>query len=439
MTDVLRATQDAINMAARSNVNFYTIDPRGLVGATSEFMSMKGSGLPQAGTQLALMEELRTSQDSLRTLAEETGGFAALNSNSFASAFERIVERNSRYYLLGYYMPDHPRNGRFHTISVRAKRPGLQVMARSGYASPRGGKTVEELERDDASRRAREAKRPDGDTTSAELREVLDTPLQQSALALAVHAAPFKHTDKEASVALAIEIDGESLRLPSDRASVSNSLEVSFFGINDQGKATEGVRKELGLTLKPEMQQRVKAYGIRLNPRISLTPGRYQLRIGVRETASGANGSVFYDLIVPDFRKEALVLSGLLLTSASAQRTPTAELDPVVSKLLPGSVTSRREFPVGDTLAVYCEVYDNSSSRQPRQIDVAVRLISKGGSEVFTATDLMTSASSKPSSISAEVVLKDLEPGRYLLRVEAQMRGATSPLLTRETLIMVIP
>jgi hypothetical protein len=128
-----------------------------------------------------------------------------------------------------------------------------------------------------------------------------------------------------------------------------------------------------------------------------------------------------------------------LLTSASAQRTPTAELDPVVSKLLPGSVTSRREFPVGDTLAVYCEVYDNSSSRQPRQIDVAVRLISKGGSEVFTATDLMTSASSKPSSISAEVVLKDLEPGRYLLRVEAQMRGATSPLLTRETLIMVIP
>lgn len=230
---------------------------------------------------------------------------------------------------------------------------------------------------------------------SAELRDVLDTPLQQSALTLSVHAAPFKHTDKEASAALTIEIDGESLRLPSDRASVSNSLELSFFGINDQGKATKGVRKELGLRLKPETQQRVKAYGIRLNPRISLAPGRYQLRIGVRETASGANGSVFYDLIVPDFRKEALVLSGLLLTSASAQRTPTAEPDPVMSKLLPGSVTSRRELPVGDTLAVYCEVYDHSSSRRPRQIDVAVRLISEGGTEVFTATDSMTSASSK--------------------------------------------
>jgi VWFA-related protein len=132
LTDVLRATQDAITTAARANVNFYAIDPRGLVGASSEFMGMRGSGLPQAGTQVALMEDLRTSQDSLRTLAEETGGIAALNSNSFASAFDRIVERNSRYYVLGYYAPDHPRDGKFHVIEVRVKRPGLRTMARRG-------------------------------------------------------------------------------------------------------------------------------------------------------------------------------------------------------------------------------------------------------------------------------------------------------------------
>ena len=45
-TDVIRATQDAITMAARANVNYYTIDPRGLVGMTNEFMEMAGGGAP---------------------------------------------------------------------------------------------------------------------------------------------------------------------------------------------------------------------------------------------------------------------------------------------------------------------------------------------------------------------------------------------------------
>ena len=46
-TDVIRATQDAITMAARANVNYYTIDPRGLVGMTNEFMEMAGGGAPE--------------------------------------------------------------------------------------------------------------------------------------------------------------------------------------------------------------------------------------------------------------------------------------------------------------------------------------------------------------------------------------------------------
>lgn len=345
-TDVLSATQDAINMAARSNVSFYTIDPRGLVGATSDFMQMRGTGLPEAGTQVAIMDDFRTSQDSLRTLAEETGGFASLDSNSFASAFERIVENNSQYYVLAYNPPSYPADGKFHKIDVRVKRPGLKVTAGRGYASPRS-QTAGERKRDEAARRARDAKRPDANTTSAELRNVLDSPIQQSGLSFSVHAAPFKNTDKEASVAMSIEVDGERLQFSPPGASgpVSNKLEVSFFGINEQGKAGTGIRKELDLTLKPETQERVKAYGIRLNPRLSLAPGRYQMRIGVRETAGGQNGSVFYDLIVPDFRNDTLALSGLLLTSVSAQQTPTAEPDPAVSKLLPGAATSRREFP----------------------------------------------------------------------------------------------
>ena len=86
------------------------------------------------------------SQDSLRQLADETGGYAAVNSNNVGTALDRIVRANSRYYVLGYYPADTPRDGRFHKIEVRAKRPGLRVSARKGYVSPRppdAGRPVE--------------------------------------------------------------------------------------------------------------------------------------------------------------------------------------------------------------------------------------------------------------------------------------------------------
>jgi VWFA-related protein len=438
VSDVLRATRNAIDMAARSNVNFYTIDPRGLVGATSDFMQMTGAGLPDAGTSVAILEEVKTSQNSLHVLAEETGGFAAVDSNSFASAFERIVDRNSRYYVLGYRTPEHPHDGAFHAIEVRLKRPGLRVRARRGYMSPREA-TVEDTKRDDGARRTREARRPGGDHTSLELRSVLADSIQRSGLDMFVHAAPFRSSGKDASVALAIEVHSERLlmSLPGANPSAANKLELSFFSINEQGQASLGTRKELDLAMKPEISERVKAHGIRLNPRISLPPGRYQLRIGARETVSGDTGSVFYDLIVPDFRKEVLEMSGLLLTSVAAQQAPTAEADPIAARQLPGAATSRRTFPSGDTLAVYAEFYDNSSSPQPRQIDVLVRLISGSGVDVFTAKDSMASNGNEPPNVFAQFALQDLAAGVYLLRVEGTLRGTDTALVARETLITV--
>ena len=336
--------------------------------------------------------------------------------------------------MLGYTPPDDARDGRFHKIDLRTKRPGLKVTARRGYATPRA-QTLEDRKRDEERRRAREARRPDGDTTTTELRSVLESAIQQRGLGISVHAAPFRHRDNQASVALAIEIDGGRLPL-----SPPGKLELSFYSVNDQGRAGTGVRKDIDLALKPDTVARVKTHGIRLNPRMALEPGRYQLRFGVRESSGGQNGSVFYDLTVPDFRKEELAMSGLLLTSVAAQQTPTADPDPLVSKQLPGAATSRRSFAVGDTLAVYAEVYDNNPSRQPRQIDVSVRLIAAQGNDVFTANDSMSSNTGRPAeppNIYAQFKLEDLDPGTYLLRVEAKVTGGSAKPVGRETLITV--
>ena len=189
--------RDAVAAAARANVNIFTVDPRGLVGLTSEYIELNQSNAdlfnigardPRYGMQpqTALLAEMRLTQDSLRTLSEETGGLASIDTNSFSSAFNRIVEANSLYYMLGYYPPNHPRDGRFHKIDVRVTRPGLRVVARRGYASPRA-RDLSNRERQRVERE-RIARTKGADQTSSELRAMLDSPIQQSGVMLQVQA-----------------------------------------------------------------------------------------------------------------------------------------------------------------------------------------------------------------------------------------------------------
>src|SRR2546428_13785519 len=87
------------------------------------------------------------------------------------------------------------------------------------------------------------------------------------------------------------------------------------------GKITAASQK-VALDLKPETRKSVEAVGMRVISWMDLAPGRYQIRVAGRGVNSGAAGSVFYDLGVPEFAKEPLPPSSLGLTSATAGRVP---------------------------------------------------------------------------------------------------------------------
>ena len=159
-SDVIRATQDAITTAARANVNFYTIDPRGLVGMTNEFMEMAGGGAPEMaggpamrtpGTNAAMTGVWRhgrpfNAQTRADGRADAVAGQPAragradrrhrVGEHELADQHvQQIVQANSRYYVLGYYPPTHARNGRFHKIEVQDEAAGP---ARRGAARDTG-------------------------------------------------------------------------------------------------------------------------------------------------------------------------------------------------------------------------------------------------------------------------------------------------------------
>ena len=97
------ALRDAITAASRANVSIYSIDPRGLTNQGDAGIEINyvpdDPNLRLDG--MGLVDELRLSQDSLRVLAEQTGGLASVNTNDMAAAFDRIVRDNSSYYMLG--------------------------------------------------------------------------------------------------------------------------------------------------------------------------------------------------------------------------------------------------------------------------------------------------------------------------------------------------
>ena len=88
-----------------------------------------------AGDRLRSMPATCGTGSNLRTLADATDGIAVMNNNDLDAGLKRISDDLSSYYLLGYYSSNGKLDGRFHSIKVRVKRPGVDVRARKGYRS----------------------------------------------------------------------------------------------------------------------------------------------------------------------------------------------------------------------------------------------------------------------------------------------------------------
>jgi VWFA-related protein len=410
-SEVRDEMEAAIAAATRANVSFYGVDPRGLTDLGDEGIDITSvPNDPTLGLGMSsLSDELRRSQDSLRTISDETGGFAAVNRNDFREAFGHIIQDNSGYYLLGYYSNDTRRDGRYRRVQVRVKRPGLTVRARRGYVAPKGKAPTTTAAATNKQ-------------TSASLREALDSPIPISGLGLSVFAAPFKGTAPNASIAITLEVEGRGLTFAAQNGLFADDVEVSVLAVDRDAKIKDGGRDVVQLKLRPQTHDMVSRSGIRISRRLELPPGRYQLRVGVRDGGSGATGSVLYDLDVPDFSKDALSMSAVLLTSASASHVPSVNPDEEFKAVLPGQPSTIREFPRNDTMGLFTEVYDNQT-KVAHRVAIKASVIADDGKVVFTAGDERKSEELQGAKggygYTTMIDTRTLAPGRYVLRVEA--------------------
>ncbi len=423
---IMDEARETIAAASRSNVSIYAVDPRGLTTMGEEDILIGDHPSPAYGLgPVSLARELLVSQQSLQQLADGTGGFAATGVNDLNRAFDRIVEENSSYYVLGYYPTNDKRDGKFRRLDVRVKRPGVEVHARRGYGALSGK---------EASSRTAAATPPSPTAIeAAQFKEALASPLPLSGLTMSVTAMAFKGAAPNASVAVLVQARGGDLRFTEKGGKFAGKVTLTIAAFDRNGKMVVGERPEIGLDLKPDTHKRVVQYGVRMLSRLQVPPGRYQLRVVGQQGA--VEGSVHYDLEVPDFSKGRLVMGGLALSSLNADGAVMLGTDPSFGGALVAPPTALREFPSNDELAVFTEVYDNVV-KPPHRVGITAKVRDDTGREVFTNSEERSSEELAGArggyGYTARIPLKGLEPGLYVLTVAARSRLENDETVSRD-------
>jgi VWFA-related protein len=405
----------ATNAAVRANLSIYTMDIRGLqalvAGGEAQNASIRGTSAYSGASTLNQYNSNFSTQETLVTLAGDTGGRAFLDSNDFSRVFTGVQQDTSIYYLLGYHSNNPARDGRYRRITVRVNRPGLKLDFRRGYYAPADFRhsTQEDRER--------------------QLEEELASDLPDTDLPVYLSPAYFRISDGKFYVAVSLVVPGS---------------QIPFTHNNDQDKATLDVigmvsdpdnKRPLGETrdtvkLSLNTSQLVQRKNVQYDTGFLLPPGKYHLKFVVRENQSGRLGSFETDLTVPDFKGLPVKMSSIVLAGQIQPAGKRKSDSPLVrdgSEVIP-SVT--HVFASNQHLYLYYEVYDPAresagAGKQPNSKS-GIRLLSnvaffRGNAKAYETPVVESQQLNAPDRRAAvfqlDVPLTSLKPGFYTCQV----------------------
>jgi VWFA-related protein len=369
MTTLLRQTDEIFRRAARAHVSIYPIDPTGLGGLETYLRRTK---LPADQVSLRASQSL----DFVMAAAANTGGRALVNTNDFEPGLSEIFAENASYYLIGFPPASVAADGRLHRVEVKVNRPGVEVRTRSGYYARRAT--------DDA---GASGATPEAAALGRAIGGILPDPTLPLQAAIAPFAVPGQ---RSAAVTIALGV-----RQPiagDDRSQQTTELLTSAFTPEGQPRGSQ--RHTARIRLRPGASGEAE-YDVL--GRIDLAPGRYRLRLAAHNRDAGTSGSVFADVVVPDFEAASFATSGIVLSSTPGR--PSAPRD-ALAPVLPVVPTSVRAFLARETLAAFLQLYQNG--RRPlSDAMVTVRIMDATDRVVVREARPVTAASFRPMAPAA--------------------------------------
>jgi VWFA-related protein len=261
-----RSMNTEMNRATRAitdaDVAVYPVDARGLIATIT---SMPGAQQTVFTDSSTVMPNV----DSMRLIADLTGGRAYFNTNDLGGAIGRAVDDSQVLYVLGYYPPSGTWDGRFHDVKVTVRKPGLEVRHRTGYLALPGPPQ-------------------DATTRQQSVYRALSSPVDATGLQLTVTAVPLGG----GSLRLEMRIDTRALLFHADGDHLAASVDVAIAQALADGRLLRAVDVNVPLRFTPEMRAQADREGLVLRRQIDVRADAYELRMAVRDPASGAVGTV---------------------------------------------------------------------------------------------------------------------------------------------------
>jgi VWFA-related protein len=408
-SDSLDRLRHITSAAAHSGVVIYSVDARGL---TTGAIDASSEAAPDPGGRLQRIAggELVESQDAMNSLAVDTGGRTIFNTNALDAGINRALFETSKYYLLAW-RPDNDdqKNEKFRTMTITVVgHPEFTVRIRQGFFNIDGPPP-----KPDERPRASGQPAAENQINSAMLGA---TPEGRLPMSLSL---TYVNTREKGSV-LTIASLVRSADLPSVSSPSAEKATISIEGLvfNDEGKVGAHFTDKLAIENARNGQGRTK--DLVYSYPVTIPPGLYQVRVGLRDEANRAIGTAQDWIAIPDLNKTPLALSSLII---SERWLGASASDAAAMGLTQFSVDHR--FHLNSLLQFLVFIYSPSSAKP----DVAVQVQILRDDQPVLTTSLRKVETEGLLDLTrlaygAEISLEHLPAGRYLLRVTAIDRAA---------------
>ena len=423
------ALRAATAAAVKANVSIYPLDVRGLQafppGGEAQNASLHGQSAYNGNAVFNDLNGNAASQETLSTLADDTGGKAFFDSNDFSGVFSQVQKDTSAYYVLGFTSTNPLKDGRFRHLKVQMNRPDVKLEYRSGYYA---GRDFQHLNRTDR---------------EEQLDDELDAQLPQTDVAVYAGAHYFRQDDSHYYLGVSLVIPGS--QIPFVQAKDKDNATLDIIGeVLAGGKLSVGHQRDT-VKLAVDSAQQVRRKNVQYNTGFILAPGSYHLKFVVRENQSGRMGTFETDVQIPDLRKVPLRMSSVVLASQRVPATGNKKgLHPLVQNQTELVPNITHVFTQDQHLYLQYEVYDAARTKkgaaastdvtatgsatppQPKAPRDAVRVLTsieflQGNAKIYESKQVVASEVTAPDRkaviFQIDLPLQSLKPGFYTCQV----------------------
>lgn len=417
--------QRITDAAVRAGVVIYSLDARGL--ATSGVDATSNRADPMGRLSRADIGEMSASQDGMNALAEDTGGRALFNSDSFVEAMTRAVRETSNYYLLAWKPTlEEQKGGKFRKVDVSVKgRPELNVRLPRGYLEAEqktASSTTAPYGISTASSKAEETK-----VIDADFREALTAFAPKAGVPTIVSTSYIDTPNNGTVITASVQVAAEALSYGADGKQPA-AVDVAGVVLNDQGKPAASFKTRINVT--PVSTDPAKAYSSNViyNYKAPLKPGLYQVRVAARDSTSGRVGSSMQWIEIPDISQKRLALSSLLIGGQAIGASKTADAKASAPQAMQFSVDHR--FSRSSHLGFWIFIYNAQRDAQGvPDVAAQVQVFRDNQSIVNTQPRKLSTVGMEDLAripYAGDFALANLPPGRYILQITVQDRVAKS-------------